>query len=713
MRCQWVSMSKKTSSQQYQVTIPERDEIIEFLKRSKIPRQLSEIADSLSINSSDERAALNKRLRAMLRDGQLIRNRREGYGLLDKMDLVAGWVIGHADGYGFFRPDQGGDDLYLSMKQMRIVLHGDHVVVRYGGFDRRGRREAVIVEVLKRVNRTVVGRFFLEGNAAFIVPDNKRISQDILIPSRQRKKAETGDYVVAEITRQPDGHTQPLGKIIEVLGRSNSIDMATEIAIRAYDIPHEWPAGVKEELAGLERKQQDKNRRDLRKLPLMTIDGEDARDFDDAVYCEKQGTEWRLVVAIADVSHYVRPGTALDKAAQERGNSVYFPNRVVPMLPELLSNDLCSLKPDEDRPAMVCDLRVNRAGRVKQYTLYPAIIRSRARLTYNFVADVLAGNKVQKKYKSIIPHIKDLHELYSIMHKHRETQGVLDFSSNEIKLCFDEQGRVADINSVERRDSHRIIEEFMLAANIAVAEFLLTNEIPGIFRNHAVPDQEKINDLNQFLADFGLQLGGGLDPKTKHYAKILRLIETRDDKHLIETVLLRSLPLAVYEGRNNGHFGLAFDHYTHFTSPIRRYPDLLVHRAIRHVLEKAGYDYCKNDMHNYGTHCSMTERRAEDATRDVMARMKCEFMLNKIDRVFEGIISGVTGFGLFVELDDIYVEGLIHISALPADYYHFDPIAHSISGERSGRKYFLGDRIKIKVISVNVDERKIDFDYVE
>ncbi len=705
-------MSKKTNSKQYQVTIPERDEIIEFLKRSKVPRQLSEIAESLGISSSDERAALNKRLRAMLRDGQLIRNRREGYGLLDKMDLVAGWVIGHADGYGFFRPDQGGDDLYLSMKQMRTVLHGDHVVVRYGGFDRRGRREAVIVEVLERVNRTVVGRFFQEGNAAFVVPDNKRIGQDILVPSRQRKKAEKGDYVVTEITRQPDGHTQPLGKIIEVLGRSSSIDMATEIAIRAYDIPHQWPTEVEQELAKLEGRRWDKDRKDLRKLPLVTIDGEDARDFDDAVYCEKQGSGWRLVVAIADVSHYVRPDTALDKVAQERGNSVYFPNRVVPMLPELLSNDLCSLRPDEDRPAMVCDLLINRVGRVKQYTLYPASIRSRARLTYNLVDAMLAGAKVQKKYQSIIPQIRDLHELYSVMRQYRQQQGVLDFSSNEIRLSFDEQGGVADINSVVRHDSHRIIEEFMLAANVAVAEFLLTNEIPAIYRNHGVPDQEKINDLNQFLADFGLQLGGGSNPKTKHYAKILQLIETRDDKHLIETVLLRSMAMAVYEGKNNGHFGLAFEHYTHFTSPIRRYPDLLVHRAIRHIVEKAGYDYSKNDMHNYGTHCSMTERRADDATRDVMARMKCEFMLDKIGRVFEGIISGVTGFGLFVELDDIYVEGLIHISALPADYYHFDPITHSLSGERTGRKYFLGDRVKIKVTGVNVDERKIDFDYV-
>ena len=686
---------------------------MEFLKRSGAPRQLPEIADAFNAGSSAERSALGKRLKAMLRDGELMRNRREGYGLLEKMDLVAGRVIGHADGYGFFRPDHGGEDLFLPMKQMRAVLHGDHVVARYGGFDRRNRREAVIVEVLEHANRSVVGRFCKEGNVAFVVPDNKHIHQDILIPPRQRKKAKTGEFVVAEITRQPDKHTQPVGRIIETLGRSGSVEMATEIAIRAYEIPYQWPDGVDRELAGIKRKQPAGDRQDLRDLPLVTIDGEDARDFDDAVYCAKQGRGWRLVVAIADVSHYVRPGAALDGAARERGNSVYFPNRVVPMLPELLSNDLCSLKPDTDRFAMVCDMRVNKAGQISKYRLYPAVIRSRARLTYNLVGDILAGKKAQRKYRSVIPHLGDMHELYRLMHKHRQRQGLLDFSTSEIRMYFDDVGRVSDIRAVERRDAHRIIEEFMLAANVSVADFLLAHEIPCLFRNHAVPKEEKLNDLNRFLADFNLELGGGLDPGTKDYAEILELVRTREDRHLIETVLLRSMPLAVYEGSNKGHFGLAFDRYTHFTSPIRRYPDLLVHRAIRHILKNEAYGYDKNDVHHLGAHCSTTERRAEEAVRDVDARMKCEFMLDKTGRVYNGIVSGVTGFGLFVELDDIYVEGLVHISALPADYYHFDPVAHSLSGERSGRRYFLGDRIRVSVLSVNVDERKIDFDYVE
>ncbi|MDE0512294.1 MAG: ribonuclease R [Gammaproteobacteria bacterium] len=706
-------MAKKKSKQEYDVTIPERKEIMEFLERSGAPRQLTEIAKAFNVRSSAERSALSKRLKAMLRDGELMRNRREGYGLLEKMDLVAGRVIGHADGYGFFRPDHGGEDLFLSMKQMRSVLHGDHVVARYGGYDRRNRREAVIVEVLEHVNYSVVGRFYKEGSVAYVIPDNKHIHQDILIPPPLRKKAKAGEYVVAEITRQPDRHTQPVGKIVEVLGRAGSVDMATEIALRAYQIPYEWPDGVEEELAGLERNQPVKGRRDLRSLPLVTIDGEDARDFDDAVFCEKLGKEWRLVVAIADVSHYVKPGTTLDGAARERGNSVYFPSRVVPMLPELLSNDLCSLKPDTDRFAMVCDMRIGGKGQIRKYRLYPAAIRSRARLTYNLVRDILAGKKVQRKYRSVVPHLAHLHELYHLMHGHRQQKGLLDFSTSDIRMYFDDQGRVSDIRALERSDSHRIIEEFMLAANISVADFLLTHEIPCVFRNHAVPKEEKINDLHRFLDDFNLELGGGLDPRTKDYADILELVGTREDRHLIETVLLRSMPLAVYEGRNNGHFGLAFEHYTHFTSPIRRYPDLLVHRALRHILDKGDYGYDKNDMHHLGAHCSMTERRAEEAVRDVGARMKCEFMVNKTGRIYNGIISGVTGFGLFVELDDIYVEGLVHISALPADYYHFDPIAHSLSGERSGRKYFLGDRIRISVLSVNVEERKIDFDYVE
>ena len=374
--------AKKKRPKQYAVAIPAREEILQCLERVGAPRGLAAIATALGLQGDEEQAALGKRLNAMLRDGQIMRNRNEDYGLLNKMDLTAGRIIGHAGGYGFLRPDQGGDDLYVPERQMRAVLHGDHVVARAAGVDRRGRREAVIVEVLERARQSVVGRFFLEGNVGFIVPDDRRLSQDVLVPSRQRKKAQTGDYVVAAITRQPDSHTQPLGKIVEVLGRSSSIDMATDIAIRAYDIPHQWPAEVKEELAGLTRRGRGKNRKDLRDLPLVTIDGEDAKVFDDAVYCERQGAEWRLVVAIADVSHYVQPGTALDEAARERGNSVYFPNQVAPMLPERLSNDLCSLKPDADRLAMACELRVNRAGRVRRCRLFPALIRSRARLTY-------------------------------------------------------------------------------------------------------------------------------------------------------------------------------------------------------------------------------------------------------------------------------------------------------------------------------------------
>ena len=709
--CQRVSMPKKTNPIQYKVVIPERDEILDRLKRSRAPLQLDDIAKTFDLATADERAALNKRLRAMLRDGQVIRNRRQGYGLLKKMDLIAGRVIGNADGYGFLRPDKGGDDLYLSMKQMRTVLHGDHVVVRPAGFDRHGRQEAVIVEVLERVNQTIVGRFFLEDNIGFVVPDNKRISQDVFIPSRQQKMARAGEYVVADITRQPAPHTQPVGRIIEVLGRSSSVQMAVDIAVRAYGIPHEWPEELEDELGEL-KPRADKNRTDLRALPLITIDGEDTQDFDDAVYCERQGSGWRLIVAIADVSHYVKKDSVLDKTAMARGNSVYFPRRVLPMLPELLSNDLCSLIPGQERLAMICELDVNRAGRIKHYRLYPATIKSNARLTYTLVAAILDGEKVDKKYDAIIPLVNDLFELYAIMHRHRERQGILDFSSAEVQLHFDEAGKITNIDSIKRHDSHRLIEEFMLAANVAAAEFLLTNDTPTVFRNHGSPGDEKINDLNQFLADFDLQLGGGLNPQTKDYAEIIRQIATREDKHLIETVLLRSMPLAVYEGRNKGHFGLSFKHYTHFTSPIRRYADLLVHRAIKHVLAQGDYDYTRGDMHNYGVHCSMTERRATEATRDVVARMKCEFMLDKTGSEYNGIISAVTGFGLFVELDDMHTEGLIHISALPTDYYHFDPIAHSLSGERSGRRYFPGEKIRVRLANVNVDERKIDLDYV-
>ena len=717
-------MAKKRNfparDREHRISIPEREEILKFLRKYKAPRNLKHIAEALRVSSSEGRAALNKRLKAMLRDGEIIKNRREGYGLVDKMDLITGRVIGHHEGYGFLRPDTGGEDIFIPDREMRALLHGDRAIVRRTGYDRRGRAMAAVVEILERANSKVVGRFFEDDHFGVVVPDNRRIHQDIFIPPEHQGKAIPGQYVVAEITRYPDKHTQPVGKVVEVLHEGNVTRLATDIAVRAYDLPHEWPDGVVREISKLNASARidTRDRTDLRDLSFVTIDGEDARDFDDAVYCERSEDGWRLLVAIADVSHYVKLNSPLDQEAQLRGTSVYFPQRVVPMLPEILSNELCSLNPAVDRLVMVCELDISKKGKVKRHRFLRGVIRSAARMTYTEVAGIVVdkNKRLKKHYEQLVPHFQDLYELYKLMHKRRRRQGLLDFEATESRFQFDDAGNVTSIEPLHRNDAHRLIEEFMLAANIAAAEFLLASGIPTLFRNHEAPGLERLSDVREFLIEFGLTLGGGDEPRAKDYAELMDTIHQRDDAHLIETVLLRSMQLAFYGEQNLGHFGLAFDAYTHFTSPIRRYPDLLVHRAIKHVLsggKKRDFHYNVEAMQRLGESCSMTERRAEEASRDVEQRLKCIYMRDKVGDVFTGTVSSVTGFGLFVELDDIYIEGLIHVTSLPADYYHFDAIGHRLRGERTGKTFRLANRLKVQVVRVDIEDKKIDFELVK
>ena len=715
-------MNKKTKPPSpYKFTIPEREEILVYLRDAGRPCSLKHIARGLKITRQAQQAALSKRLNAMVRDGQVIRNRRDGYGLIEKMDLIAGKVVGHADGYGFVIPDSGeGGDLYMSARQMRALLHGDRVAVRVAGIDRKGRREGSLVEVLERANVQVVGRFFEEGKIGFVVPDNKRLHQDILIPREDKGTAAVGDFVLVDIVKQPDKHTQPVGKVVEVLGNHEQSGMATEIAIRAFDLPFNWPDELEEEIAAInpDAALDIGGRLDLRELPFVTIDGADARDFDDAVYCEEQGKGWRLFVAIADVSHYVQPGTALDDEALNRGTSVYFPNRVLPMLAEVLSNELCSLKPHVDRLCMVCEMHISKQGKVKQYYFHNAVMHSAARLTYAEMAAIVVDQQAESrsKHESLLAALDDLYKLFKLMHQNRKKRGLLDFDSSEAAMVFDADGKVTSIEPMLRNDAHRLIEEFMLAANVTTAEFLLEKAIPILFRNHDTPKPEKLSNLRELLAELGLTLTGGDEPEASDYASLIEFISKREDAHMIKTVLLRSLPLAAYSDENLGHFGLAFAAYTHFTSPIRRYPDLLVHRAIRHLIGKQkakAFLYSKNEMHALGQHSSMTERRAEEASRDVVQRMKCEYMRDKVGEIFAGTITSVTSFGLFVELDDVYVEGLVHVTALPVDYYHYDAIGHRLKGERTGKSYRLANRIKVQVVRVSVDDKKIDFELAE
>ena len=713
----------------YPNPIPSREFILEYLAARKKPSKQSHLIRVFDIKTAEGKEAMRRRLLAMLRDGQLYKNRKGAYGLLENMELVSGRVIGHKNGFGFVVPDRGGGDLFLDPRQMRLVLHGDRVLVRVVGYDLRGRREAIIVEVLERGTQQLVGRYFQEEETSYVEPANYRVTQDIIIPPSARCGAKDGQIVVVAITAQPAARARPLGKVIEVLGDHMAPGMEINVAICNHELPHQWPGAVLEETTQLAKSAalpSAEGRVDLRTLPFVTIDGQDAKDFDDAVYCERvvqEGAVWRLYVAIADVSYYVKPHTALDQEAYQRGNSVYFPGRVIPMLPEVLSADLCSLKPMVDRLVMVADMLIDEHGQLVNYQFYEAIICSQARLTYHTVHQLFttSSSPLQKKFQAILPHLLHLQDLFQLLLCARQSRGAIDFNIPETKIVFSEQRKIDKIIPYERFESHRIIEECMLCANVASAQFLLERKQLALYRIHEGPNKEKIQDLRSFLGEMGLKLPGQVDNIVPaNYAKFLQEIGNRPDAEMLQIMLLRSLGQAVYSPEHRGHFGLAYAAYTHFTSPIRRYPDLVVHRAIKaalqvkqastHSADLPQVDYIRDlNLQRLGEHCSMTERRADDATREVIDWLKCEFMLDQVGQVFAGRISNVTGFGIFVTLITVYVEGLVHISMLPNDYYRFDLVKQALIGENTKRVFRIGQPIQIKVARVNLDQREIDF----
>ena len=695
----------------YENPIPSREMILEVLEGAGVPMNPAQLAAHLHIDVA-EMEGFQRRLGAMEREAQIMKNRHGDICLVEKLDLIPGRVQGHPDGFGFFIPDDGSDDLFLGPKQMQKVLDGDRAMVRAVGIDRRGRREASIVEVLERKNSKVVGRLFTEHNVLFVVAENKRISQDILVEPGFDAGAKPGQVVMVELVAQPAKNSEPVARVIEVLGNYADPGMEIEIALRKHDLPHVWPR----EVEVLEKKVPKKvtaadikGRQDLRDYPFVTIDGETARDFDDAVFCEKQGKGFRLLVAIADVSHYVKTGDALDLEARNRGNSVYFPRRVIPMLPETLSNEMCSLKPDVDRLALVCEMSISATGEIKRYQFMEAVFHSAARLTYTNVAKALYAFETDHGIEdNLLPHLRQLDAVFQVLLAARNKRGAIDFDTAETIMMFDEVGKIEKIVPTLRNDAHRLIEECMLAANVCAAEYLLENEHPALYRIHDGPSEEKLESLRTMLKDFALHLPGGNDPKPSDYSVLLKKIKDRPDAPLLQTVLLRSMKQAVYSPDNIGHFGLAYDAYTHFTSPIRRYPDLLTHRAIKALLAGTTYDP-KVPWDQLGVQCSATERRADEATRDVNAWLKCYYMKDRLGEEFAGTISGVTGFGIFVTLDDVYVEGLVHISELGQDYFHFDQAKHQIVGERSNKRFQLADRVNIKVARVDIETSKIDF----
>jgi ribonuclease R len=708
-------------AEKYENPIPSRELILHHLEQAGKPLSRVEFATIFKLEDDDSLEALRRRLRAMERDGQLLFNRGQRYCLVNNKDLIVGRIIGHADGFGFVRPDDGSDDLYLSPREMNPLLHNDRAMVRIAGIDKKGRREGAVVEILERNTHQIVGRLYKEDGFTYVVPDNKNIAQTLLVMNGEAGDAKQGQIVIAEIVEQPTKLRQPIGRVIEVLGDHLAPGMEIEMAIRSHELPNVWPEELLEAIKSLSAEVPEsakEGRVDLRKLPLVTIDGEDARDFDDAVYCKRTAKGWKLLVAIADVSHYVQVNSELDKEAKNRSTSVYFPEQVIPMLPEILSNGLCSLNPHVDRLCMVCELIIDDEGKVVRSKFYDAVMCSHARLTYTEVAKMLVdGDEVlAEKHSKLMPHLRELYALYKAMRIQRELRGAMDFDTQETRIVFAEDRKIEKIIPVVRNDAHKLIEEFMITANSAAARYLNAKKIPKLLRTHEGPSADKLLNLKTFLGELGLKFGGGVNPTPLDYMHLVDSVKDRPDAHLIQTVLLRSMSQAVYSPDLKGHFGLALDAYAHFTSPIRRYPDLLVHRAIRHcLLDKKieNFVYGVPEMILLGEHCSANERRADDATRDVVSWLKCEYMMDKIGEEFPGIISAVTSFGFFVELADIYVEGLVHISNLGQDYYHFDPTSHQLKGERSGTNFRLGDRVKIRVARVDLDEKKMDFELIQ
>ncbi len=704
-------------AQRYARPIPSREAILALLGEQGSLMKTEVLARALGLSSEQDVEALSKRLAAMVRDGQLLQNRRGGYGVAEKLDLIAGVVLANAEGYGFLRPDSGGEDLYLSPAQMRPVLHGDRVLGSVIGVDRRGRRQGAIVEVLERRSPRLVGRVIVENGLTLVAPDDRRLHQDVLIRPGESQGARAGQIVIAEISDPPTAYRGPMGKILAVLGERLTPSILVEMAIASHGLPHEWPQAALREAAEVEPSVSpaaSAGRTDLRGLPLVTIDGEDARDFDDAVYAEPNAHGFRLVVAIADVSQYVRVDSALDEEAFNRATSVYFPGFVVPMLPEALSNGICSLNPRVDRLCMVCDMQVDRNGEVTRSTFHEAVMRSHARLTYTRVWQAIGERDADARDElgALLPHVEHLHQLYKLLAKARQKRGSIDFESSEVKFRLGAAGEVIQLDSEPRNDAHKLIEECMIAANVEAAKFLIRKRIPAPFRVHEPPPASKYDDLLEFLREFKLGLPPAGEVRPADFAALLKKIRNRADVGLIESVLLRSQSLAVYQPENTGHFGLALEAYTHFTSPIRRYPDLLVHRAIRHAIsggKPATHAYSPTRMASMAVHCSHNERRAQEAERDVDERYKCAWMEKHVGSEFDGVVSGVASFGLFVELTDSKITGLVHITQLPNDYYHFDPLRHLLTGERRGMKFRLGDAVRVQVLRASLEDRKIDF----
>lgn len=681
----------------YAKPLPSREYIRDALKHFNRPVSLAELLGVFGIKSKEE-ADFARRLSAMAKSAQILCNRKGDYLLPDRADLIAGTVIGNKDGYGFCVADSGEmDDIFLSIKQMKSVISGDKVLVRAFENPKNGKTEGKIVEVTARRTAPIVGRVFAERGVFWLLPQDKTICHEILL-AKSKEKFKKNDVLTVEIVEPPSKHSPPIARVVEKIGKTSDSEIEIEIALRKFNLPFEFSKAAQKECEKISEKIEIDGREDLRHLPFVTIDGADSRDFDDAVFCEKTGNAFRLFVAIADVSHYVPLNSALDLAARERGTSVYFPRRVIPMLPEKLSNNLCSLNPNVDRLVLACEMQIGARGKIQNYRFFEAIIHSQKRYTYDEVFQLLKSKKIPKN-------IQNLNAVYNALKTARARRFALDFDLNEVKIIFNSKDKIESIIPYIRNDAHKIIEECMLAANVCAALYLKNDKT--LFRIHEKPALKKLESLNLFLNYLGLQLNGGENPTPKDYQNLICEIKKREDFEILQMMVLRSLQKAIYSTDNIGHFGLAYEHYTHFTSPIRRYPDLIIHRLIKNKLHKN--KRLNIDLENLALHCSFTEKQAEDASREVIHYLKCKFMSDKINQTFSGTVCNITAFGVFIMLDDFYIDGLIHISELGADYFHFHPEKQALIGENTGEIYSLGRRLKVKLVRCDVDDLKIDF----
>ncbi|RBP49345.1 ribonuclease R [Arenicella xantha] len=691
--------------------------MLKYLSQRSEPANTKAIAETLGRIGKEGRQETFEILEQLRDEGKVSQLSKHRWAMKHAIQEHRGRVIGHVDGHGYVLTDDTKEKVFLRSHEMHEVLHNDIVNVRVVGRDRRQKLFGQIIDVVERGNLVVVGRYFNENGLHFVVPDDQRIGQDIFVLPEHVAGATSGQVVSVKITKHPTKHLQPVGEIVEVIGDYLSPGMEIEIAIRKHQLPHEWPDAVERQIEGLSEtvsESEMEGRTDIRDLPLVTIDGEDARDFDDAVYCEPlENGRYRLLVAIADVSSYVREQSPLDQEAWHRGTSVYFPNNVIPMLPEVLSNGLCSLNPHVDRLCFVCDMHVEPDGEIASYTFYQAVMHSHARLTYTQVSELIDGNvEASGIPESLQPAIHDLYTLSTKLGARRRQSGTIEFEIPEPIIIFDDERKIERVEARERNEAHRLIEECMLAANICAALMLDDSDAAGIYRVHDAPDEDKIADARTFLRQFKLLLPGGDTPGPEHFSQVIKQVDDPITAKIVQTALLRSMKQARYDVENNGHFALNFDSYTHFTSPIRRYPDLLVHRQIRRLLENPTLqdtDEMFLAVEKTAEQASFTERRAESATREAVQWLKCEFMSHKIGENLHGVVSSVTDFGLFVELEEFYVDGLVHITSLGQDYYRYDSETRRLIGENSGRTYTTGDRLEVQVARVDMEQGRIDF----